>query len=309
MKGLSTLSLAGLELRRFFRGRLTAAAVVVLAVIPLLYGALYLAAFWDPYGRLNHIPAALVVEDRPAKATDGTTVAAGQDLADQLIKRQVFDWHVTDERGAEKGLASGKYHIMLRIPADFSADLVTGPDPAADPQTAQLRAVSDDATNYLSGVFARTAFDEVRSAAAASSSAQYYDKMLIGFTDLKQQTQKAASGASQLKDGADQAASGASKLSAGIDDAHAGAGQLAKGLGTAGHGADDLVTGLTRLNAGAEQLQTGTAQAAAGGRQLAGIVDGAADKIEPLLRDNAQTIADAADRTSLKADRANTPDR
>ena len=58
---MRTLSLAWLELRRFFRGRLTTAAVVVLAVIPLLYGALYLAAFWDPYGRLNHIPAALVV--------------------------------------------------------------------------------------------------------------------------------------------------------------------------------------------------------------------------------------------------------
>jgi putative membrane protein len=295
MKGLSTLSLAGLELRRFFRGRLTAAAVVVLAVIPLLYGALYLAAFWDPYGRLNHIPAALVVEDHPAKATDGTTVAAGRDLADELIRRQVFDWHVTDERGAEKGLASGKYQLMLRIPADFSADLVTGPDPSADPETARLRAVSDDATNYLSGVFARTAFDEVRSAAAASASAGYYDKMLIGFTDLHEQTGQAASGAAQLKKGADQAAAGASDLSTGIDDAHAGAGRLANGLGAAGQGADDLVAGLTRLNAGAAQLQTGTAQAAAGGRQLATVVDGAADRIEPVLRANAQAIADGAD--------------
>jgi putative membrane protein len=38
VKGLSTLSLAGMELRRFLHGRLTAAALVVLAVIPLLYG-------------------------------------------------------------------------------------------------------------------------------------------------------------------------------------------------------------------------------------------------------------------------------
>jgi putative membrane protein len=127
VKGLSTLSLAGMELRRFLRGRLTAAALVVLAVIPLLYGALYLYAFWDPYGRLNHIPAALVVEDRTATATDGTKVHAGRDLADELIRRQVFDWHATDERGAEQGLESGKYQIMLRIPADFSTDLVTGP--------------------------------------------------------------------------------------------------------------------------------------------------------------------------------------
>lgn len=299
---MSTLSLAGLELRRFLRGRLTAAALVVLAVIPLLYGALYLYAFWDPYGRLNHIPAALVVEDRPATATDGTPVHAGQDLADELIRREVFDWQVTDERHAEQGLDSGKYQILLRIPADFSADLVTGPDEHATARAAELRAVSDDATNYLSGVFARTAFDEVRAAAASSASAGYFDKMLIGFTDLKAQTEKAADGADDLRDGAGSAESGADRLAGGLDDAHAGAGRLAGGLTTAGKGADSLADGLAALDAGAKQLVTGTAQAAAGGRQLAGTVDGAADRIEPVLRQNAQRIADAANLVATGAD-------
>jgi hypothetical protein len=54
MKGLPAVKLASFELRRFLRARITAAALVVLAVIPLLYGALYLYAFWDPYGRLHH---------------------------------------------------------------------------------------------------------------------------------------------------------------------------------------------------------------------------------------------------------------
>ncbi|MET0426320.1 MAG: YhgE/Pip domain-containing protein, partial [Actinoplanes sp.] len=241
-------------------------------------------------------------EDRTATATDGTKVHAGQDLADELIKREVFDWHVTDESGAEAGLNSGKYQIMLRIPADFSADLVTGPDADVDPQAAQLRAVSDDATNYLSGVFSRTAFDEVRSAAAASASAGYFDKMLLGFTDLKKQTEEAADGAAKLQDGAGDAKSGADQLAGGLDDAHAGAGQLAGGLGTAGRGADDLADGLDELNAGAGQLATGTAQAAAGGRQLATAVDAAADKVEPALRANAQRIQDAANLVARGAD-------
>src|SRR3954471_4551768 len=105
---MRVLTLAGMELKRFMRSRLTAAALAVLAVVPLLYGALYLYAFWDPYGRLNHIPAALVVEDRTATATDGTKVHAGQDLAQELIDRQIFDWHVVGETAAEKGLESGK---------------------------------------------------------------------------------------------------------------------------------------------------------------------------------------------------------
>ncbi|MFF5293368.1 YhgE/Pip family protein [Paractinoplanes globisporus] len=299
---MKAFALAGMEIKRFMRSRLTAAALAVLAVVPLLYGALYLYAFWDPYGRLNHIPAALVVEDRTATATDGTRVHAGRDLADELERREIFDWHVTDEKGAEKGLASGKYQIMVRIPADFSANLAAAPDAGATPESAQLRAVSDDATNYLSGVFARTAFDEVRSAAASSASAKYYDRMLIGFTDLKHQTQEAADGAKKIDNGLGDAGDGAGQVASGLDRAHGAAGQLGTGLGQAGQGASDLVDGLARLNAGAQQLATGTAQAASGGRQLATAVDGAADKIVPVLRDNARTIQDAATLVARGAD-------
>ena len=302
MTGLSSVRLAGFELRRFLRGRLTAAALVVLCVIPLLYGALYLYAFWDPYGRLNHIPAALVVEDITATASDGTEVHAGRDLADELVDRAVFDWHVTDERGAEAGLADGSYQLSLRIPHDFSRDLTTGPDPAATPTSSQLVVVNDDATNYLSGVFSRTAFQEVQAAAAQSAQAGYFDKMLIGFTDAKKQSEQAATGAAQLRDGLADASGGADRLESGLTDADRGAGQLATGLGSAARGADDLADGLATLQAGTAQLATGTQQAAAGGRQLATVVDGAADKVEPLLRRNAQQIADAAEQVAAGAD-------
>jgi putative membrane protein len=302
MKGLSSVKLAGFELRRFLRGRLPVAALVVLAVIPLLYGALYLYAFWDPYGRLNHVPAALVMEDRTATASDGTKLHAGRDLADELIKRQVFDWTVTSETDAANGLESGKYHLMLRIPRDFSADLTTGPDQHVKPQAAQLQVVNDDATNYLSGIFSRTAFDDVRAAASASASADYFDKMLIGFTDLKKQTQDAANGAAQLEGGVNDAASGAGDLVGGLSDAHSGADQLAGGLGSAAQGANDLAGGLNALNAGAADLAAGTQQAATGGRQLANAVDAAAAKVEPVLRDNAQLIEDAASQVAKGAD-------
>lgn len=296
------MRLAAFELRRFLRGRLPAAALAVLAVIPLLYGALYLYAFWDPYGRLNHIPAALVVEDTAATASDGTEVHAGQDLADELIRREIFDWHVTDERGAEAGLADGSFQLSLRIPRDFSANLTTGPDAAATPKSAQLLVINDDATNYLSGIFSRTAFQEVQAAAAQSAQAGYFDKMLIGFTDLKKQTQEAADGAAKLDNGLTDAGRGADQLEGGLGDASAGAGKLAGNLGTAARGADDLADGLTALRSGAAQLATGTQQAAAGGKQLATAVDTAADRIGPVLRDNARLIEDSANQVAKGAD-------
>ena len=60
--------LAALELRRFGRGRMPRAALVALLLLPLLYGALYLWSFWDPYGRLDRIPVALVNDDKGASA-------------------------------------------------------------------------------------------------------------------------------------------------------------------------------------------------------------------------------------------------
>ncbi|GIF10418.1 YhgE/Pip domain-containing protein [Actinoplanes teichomyceticus] len=302
MTGFSAISLAGLELRRFTRSRLTAAALAVLAVVPLLYGALYLYAFWDPYGHLHHIPAALVVEDRPATDQDGEVVHAGRELADRLIEREVFDWHLVDAKAAEAGLADGRYQIELRIPTDFSSNLVAAPDAAATPENAQLRAVSDDSTNYLSGVFARTAFDEVRAVASADASAKYYDRMLIGFTDLKAETEKAADGAGKIDEGVGRLRSGAVKEASGIDDAHGGAGQLAGKLGQAGRGADRLADGLSDLETGAAQLASGTSEAAAGGRRLATAVDAAADRVEPVLRENAQAIEDAANLVARGAD-------
>ncbi|MDT5030313.1 MAG: putative rane protein [Actinoplanes sp.] len=303
MKGFSAVRLASFELRRFLRGRLPVAAVTVLAVIPLLYGALYLYAFWDPYGRLQHVPAALVMADRTATAIDGTKLHAGQDLADELIRRKIFDWTVTDEADAQKGLESGHYHLLLRIPSDFSAALATGPDQNVAPRAAELQVVNDDATNYLSGIFSRTAFDEVRAAAAANASSDYFDRMLIGFTDVKKQTQDAADGAAKVEGGVNDAESGAGQLAGGLDDAHSGAGQLAGGLGNAAQGADDLAAGLQTLNAGAADLAAGTQRAATGGRQLANAVDAAADQVEPVLRKNAKAIENAA---NLLADGADT---
>ncbi|GGN35041.1 putative membrane protein [Actinoplanes campanulatus] len=303
MRGFPTLSLAAMELRRFLRGRLTAAALAVLAVIPLLYGALYLYAFWDPYGRLNHIPAALVVEDQPARTSEGETVHAGKDLADELVERQIFDWHVVNAQDAEEGLRDGSYQIGLRIPADFSASLAAAPESDREPRNAQLKAISDDATNYLSGVFARTAFDEVRAAASASASAEYFDRMLIGFTDLKEETGKAANGAADLRDGARKATSGAGQLANRLDSADDGAGRLASGLRQAGSGVDGLADGLQQLKTGSAQVASGTAEAARGTRKLADKVDAAADTYGPFLTENAKEIEAGAKLVARGADK------
>lgn len=299
---MSILRLAQFELRRLVRGRLTAAALAVLTVIPLLYGALYLYAFWDPYANLDRIPVALVNDDQPARASDGSVVHAGQDLTDRLLDRRVFGWHITDSADADAGLRDGRYHLILTIPAGFSTNLAAAPDPDRAALPGELRVVSDDATNYLSGMLARSAFSEIRAAAAESTAAKYFSAMLIGFTDLKSQTGEASEGAGRLRDGARQSETGAGQLAGGLDASKAGSDRLTEGVNSAARGADQLAAGLTQLRTGADQLADGTAQAATGGRLLAGKVDAAADRAEPLLRENAQLIEQAANAIATGAE-------
>ncbi|MFE9690499.1 YhgE/Pip family protein [Micromonospora sp. NPDC005806] len=291
---MSVVRLARFELRRMTRGRLPRAALAVLTVIPLLYGALYLYAFWDPYGNLDRIPVALVNADRPARAGDGSEVHAGRDLTDELLDRKVFGWTVTDQTDATEGLRDGRYHLVFAIPADFSATLVASPEPDRPARRGELKVVNDDATNYLSGLLARSAFSEIRAAAAESTAASYFDKMLIGFTDAKAETGRAADGAGKIHDGLGTSQAGAGKIADGLGTAEDGAGQLAGGLDQSVRGADKLAGGLDQLYTGAAQLADGTNRAATETRAAAAKVDAAADRYEPLLRKNADDIQRAA---------------
>ena len=78
---MRSFEIALLELKRLVSERTFRLAVAVVCLVPLLYGVLYLWAFWDPYERLDKLPSrvALVVEDRPAQVA-GKTLAVGNDL-------------------------------------------------------------------------------------------------------------------------------------------------------------------------------------------------------------------------------------
>lgn len=269
--------LAALELRRFGRGKLPRAALVALLVLPLLYGALYLWSFWDPYGRLDRIPVALVNDDKGATA-DGSRLAAGDQITKGLRDSQVFDWHQVSAAEAREGVEDGRYYLSLTMPSDFSRRIASS---AGDsPETGALQVRTNDANNYIVGQISRTVFAEVRQAASTKASRSFLDRIFISFSDIHGATVKAANGADDLEDG--------------IGKAEQGSEDLATGLTKAQKGSSRLSEGLTRLDTGSGDLADGAQQVADGTRTLAGKVNGVADKVGPFLQDNEKTIGDTA---------------
>ncbi|GAA0366250.1 YhgE/Pip domain-containing protein [Microbispora corallina] len=317
-----------LELRRFTRSRLTRAALVAVVMLPLLYAGLYLWSFWDPQGNLERVPVALVVEDQPA-AANGTTLRAGGDLADELVRRRVFDWHRVDAAEADRGVRDGRYYLSLTIPRDFSADLAS-PSGDGAPRPARLGVRVDTGRSYIMRTISDSVFREVKEASGRSAVRGYLDQIFLSFADLHDQTLRAAQGADRLHDGTAQARQGAASLNAGLGTAqdatgrlsagagtlragsralasgahtaYAGSRTLEAGLSTAAKGAAGLRSGLAALDAGAAKLAEGNRQAYRQVHALSPVVNGAADRYAPVLtrdgdriRRAALTLADGAD--------------
>ncbi|GAA2953543.1 MULTISPECIES: YhgE/Pip domain-containing protein [Streptomyces] len=269
--------LAALELKRFGRGRMPRAALVALLLLPLLYGALYLWSFWDPYGRLDRIPVALVNDDKGTTA-DGERLAAGDEIADRLLDSEVFDWHEVSGQEAREGLEAGTYYLTLTMPSDFSRRIASsGGD---SPETGALQVHTNDANNYIVGQISRSVFSEVRSAASAKTSRGFLDRIFINFSDLHDATEKAAKGADDLESGITKAKKGSKDLADGLKDAKSGSGKLSSGL--------------VRLDKGAGDLRTGSQQVAEGTQVLADKVNKAAADVRPFLKDNGKAIGDTA---------------
>ena len=269
--------LAALELRRFGRGKLPRAALTALLLLPLLYGALYLWSFWDPYSRLDRIPVALVNDDQGATA-DGKRITAGDDITEGLRDSEVFDWHEVSADEARAGVEDGTYYLSLTMPAGFSERIASS---AGDsPETGALQVRTNDANNYIVGQISRTVFSEVRTAASTKTSRSFLDRIFISFSDIHGATVKAANGADQLEGGIGKAEKGSKDLADGLKDAKEGSGKLSKGL--------------TRLDTGAGDLEDGSQRVAAGTQTLADKVNGVADTVGPFLEDNEKTIGDTA---------------
>jgi putative membrane protein len=249
---MRSIEVALLELKRLTSARPFRLAVAVVCLVPLLYGVLYLWAFWDPYQRLDKLPVALVVSDTPAHV-DGATLHVGKDLVAELRKSETFDWRLVSAPQASKGLEDGTYYMALTVPKDFSTRLAHAD--SDHPKKAQLLVQANEGTNLLASQIGSRIFLELRASLSAVTSQKYLDHIFVGLGDART--------------GLERAGSGAGRLANALGSASSGSRTLARGIGSADSGARTLNSGLSKLSSGAAKLHSGAASAASGAGKLA----------------------------------------
>ncbi|MBM7825248.1 putative membrane protein [Arcanobacterium pluranimalium] len=257
----------GTELKRFFRLPLTRAAILAILLIPLLYGAMYVWAFWDPTERLSDLPIALVNDDVAVTTTEGESVHIGSDVVDHLKEEQPLDITVTNDEDAKSGIESGKYYFMMKIPKDFSSSIVSLG--TQNPEQAKIDVVYNDANSLLGSILGQNAMKELRTHLTATVNEEVSSKMLNGLSQAHDGLNQAHDGAAQLSDGVTQLNSGNNQLAEGAQTLNSGAARLATGASQLALGASQLKTGLDKAHAGSAEIVTGTNKVAGGASLLA----------------------------------------
>ncbi len=242
-------------------------AMLGIALIPLIYGALYLMAFYDPYGRLDTLPVAVVNEDASVTRSNGDEIHAGDDLEDKLRDSDALSWQFVDNLdAAQAGLEDGTYYGIVVVPEDFSADIASADSDA--PQQAHLELIVNDANNYLSSILGASVMRVVTSETNYAIGENYYLQIFDSIDETGASLQTAADGAAELRDGVADARDGSQRLADGIATAGNGAGALESGISDARSGAGQLLAGTQQLAAGAQSAQSGASSLENGLGQL-----------------------------------------
>ncbi|WP_276353967.1 YhgE/Pip domain-containing protein [Cohnella caldifontis] len=279
------------EFRRLAKSPMTLLSVFGLLFIPLLYSGMLIGAFWDPYGKLDRLPVAVVNQDAGAEM-NGETIRAGQDLIDELKKNAEFQWKFTDENDAAQGLKNHRYALAFVIPADFSKQASTLQDET--PHPAEIRYYVDDGWNYLNSKIGSTAADQLRTEVGRSVTRAYAKAVLNSLGDAANGFKEAGDGAAQLADGAKSAQEGALRLQDNLAKLADGTLQLEQGMGKLKNGTASLAAGAQDASSGAASLAGGLSGLLSAEKQLAGGLDQSAAAAGQLAEGTSKLAAGAS---------------
>jgi len=232
--------------------------VIAVMFIPILYSGIYLAAYWDPYGKVDQMPVAVVNLDKGAEL-EGKSLHIGNDLIDELKKNDDFKWDFVSAEQAKKGIQDDKYYMQITIPQNFSSQATTLLDDK--PQPAELIYEPNGNYSFVGAQIGKTAIKDLKSKVSAKVTEAYAETLLDKFSEVSDGLADAGEGAGKLTDGAGELDDGAVKLKDNLVKLADGTLELQKGL-------SPLSDGVSALHTGASKLETGTASLVSGLNQL-----------------------------------------
>ena len=264
------------EWKSLWRNKILMIVLVFIIAIPAIYTTLFLGSMWDPYGKLDNLPVAVVNLDEPVEY-EGETLNVGQKLVDKLKDDGSLCFNFTDADQAERGLKNGTYYMVITVPKNFSENATTLMDTV--PKKMELDYKTNPGTNYIAMKMSETALEKIKTSVAQEVTKTYAETIFDKISEAGDGMKDAADGAGEIYDGTEKLADGnktisdnlktlsegtltfkdgTSELKVGLSSYLDGVNQLSDGSTTLANGATSLLTGALKLNEGANSLSDGT---------------------------------------------------
>lgn len=264
------------EWKSLWRNKILMIVLVFIIAIPAIYTTLFLGSMWDPYGKLDELPVAVVNLDEPVEY-EGETLNVGQKLVDKLKEDGSLCFNFTDADQAERGLKNGTYYMVITVPKNFSENATTFMDTV--PKKMELDYKTNPGTNYIAMKMSETALEKIKTSVAQEVTKTYAETIFDKISEAGDGMKDAADGAGEIYDGTEKLADGnktisdnlktlsegtltfkdgTSELKVGLSSYLDGVNQLSDGSTTLANGATSLLTGALKLNEGANSLSDGT---------------------------------------------------
>lgn len=264
------------EWKSLWRNKILMIVLVFIIAIPAIYTTLFLGSMWDPYGKLDNLPVAVVNLDEPVEY-EGETLNVGQNLVDKLKDDGSLCFNFTDADQAERGLKNGTYYMVITVPKNFSENATTLMDTV--PKKMELDYKTNPGTNYIAMKMSETALEKIKTSVAQEVTKTYAETIFDKISEAGDGMKDAADGAGEIYDGTEKLSDGnktisdnlktlsegtltfkdgTSELKVGLSSYLDGVNQLSDGSTTLANGATTLLTGALKLNEGANSLSEGT---------------------------------------------------
>lgn len=242
------------EWKNLLHNKIMFVVVIAIIAIPIIYAGLFLKSMWDPYGSVDHLPVAVVNEDKPVDY-DGTTLSVGKDMVEELRENDSMAFNFVDSRTAEDGLENGTYYMVITIPEDFSANAATLMDD--EPKKMELKYETNPGTNYIASKLSETALLKIKDAVATKVTETYTQTVFDQIAKVGDGMQDAADGSGELKDGIESAAKGNQTITQNLKKLSSSTLTFADGAETLTKGIQEYTDGVSQVNEGARQLDDG----------------------------------------------------
>ena len=122
-------------------------SMIAIALIPLIYSAVFIGSMWNPYNETGSLTVDIVNKDDGAKI-NGEHINIGNKLEDKLKKNDKFNWQFhKDSKAAKQNIDKGKSFAYIEIPANTSKKASTLLD--EQPEKANITVKTNPGYSYI----------------------------------------------------------------------------------------------------------------------------------------------------------------